>query len=430
MLLRKWIYILIASCALIYIFLAMYLFAPSSDPSMPDIIAKAHPVRVEFRDAVAAYIDMHKQAMDVKNTNARKDAKLLIFSPTGQLCNRMRGTVAAFTFAFLTNRVFVLRDFGYRETSSFFDLFESPGFDIEGPKRETEPGKPAEPGMPEFAKLPTDFINMNVDGREKSQQVEKFLCTDWGAHPNHIKMTGTDYLSSYLYRNPYLQAKIKSLFLDEDMFRPFLFWLFRPILEIVRRKDEFLASNRMTDGNCVAFHIRNEFPVSPEEWTAFRQCANATSSVPLNRGPDPGPGPPWFIATDSEEAIQIAKYNLNNNSVAYLPKTGFLKGAKLEGLRQALTDILIASSCDKIFLSPFSSFSRMIGLYARSPYTHVVTDFVMPEEDTHRTMTQIQPFCYRYLRKDECSWPGYNTSVNKLMQSATCYSPYMISDIC
>lgn len=393
----------------------------SDEESVSSIISKLHPVRDEFKVAVEEYIAMHRRV--VQNVGGElkpreKGVRVLQFSPTGQLCNRIRGTIAAFTFAFLTNRVFVLKGFGYRETSSYYQLFRSPGFFIEGPFSGTW-------------EQTSRFIDMQVDGGNKIQKVELFTCTDWSAVDEDISMTGTDYTTTFLYRNPYLQKRISELFLDEDIFRPILFWLFRPIAEIEMRRDEFLRSNNMLGSvesrpYTVAFHIRNEFPISPTEWTTYKDCAVAT--IPHNRKINHSPI--WFVATDSKEARGIAKYNLNNNSIFYTPAAGFLKGAMLEGLKQALTEILIASSCDSIFLTPFSSFSRIISLYARTPYTFVVTDYVMPEQDTHRTMTKIQDNCFRYIRKEECAWPGHMTSINSLLEKISCFSPYMISDIC
>jgi hypothetical protein len=393
--------------------------APTSntEESISEIISRFHPVRAEFKSAVDEYIQMHQRVMT--GLTPMEDVKILQFTPTGQLCNRMRGTIAAFSLAFLTNRVFILKSFGYRETSSYFELFKSPGFAIEGP-------------LPSSSDRNFEFINMGIDdGSDKVDMVQMFTCTDWSKFDGDLQLSGTDYTTTFLFRNPYLQRRVKELFLDEDIFRPILFWLFRPISEIETRRDDFLQKHNMLDsaGNrpyTIAFHIRNEFPISPNEWVAYKSCAEAT--VPHNR--KTGPDPIWFIATDSEPAQDVARYNLNNNSLVYTQPGGFLKGARLEGLRQALTEILIASSCDSIFLTPFSSFSRMISLYARTPYTYLVTDFVMPEKDTHRTLTKIQENCFRYLRKEECAWPGHMTSINELLSKISCYSPYMISDFC
>lgn len=148
----------------------------SSERSISEIISDFHPVRVEFKIAVEAYIKMHKSAIASRD----KNVKYLHFSPSGQLCNRMRGAIAAFTLAFLTDRVFILSDFGYRETRSFYDLFKSPGFDIE-----------ATTGM---SSRNSESIETSVDvGANSRSKVELFTCTDWSKNENDLFLSGTDY---------------------------------------------------------------------------------------------------------------------------------------------------------------------------------------------------------------------------------------------
>ena len=97
----------------------------------------------------------------------------------------------------------------------------------------------------------------------------------------------------------------------------------------------------------------------------------------------------WFVATDSENGRLWAETKLSRDIVLFSPER-FVAGRYRDGLKQALVDILIASESDQLFLSPFSSYSRIIALYARTPHTYVVTDYVMPEQDPHRTLIGIQ----------------------------------------
>ena len=120
---------------------------------------------------------------------------------------------------------------------------------------------------------------------------------------------------------------------------------------------------------------------------------------------------------------------LGNDTIMY-GGASFVRGNKVMGLKIALAEILIASSSDRLFLTPFSSFSRIIAMYASTPHVYMVSDYGIPEQDTHRTFTNIIDHCYRYNRRDECAWPGHKVSTNELLRNVTCYDESMISDIC
>ena len=135
------------------------------------------------------------------------------------------------------------------------------------------------------------------------------------------------------------------------------------------------------------------------------------------------------MSSDSQESKTKSKLMFGNDTIMY-DETNFVRGNKVMGLKIALAEILIASSSDRLFLSPFSSFSRVIGMYASTPHVYMVSDYGVPEQDTHRTFTNIVDHCYRYNRKDECAWPGHKVSSNDLLRNVTCYDESMISDIC
>lgn len=137
----------------------------------------------------------------------------------------------------------------------------------------------------------------------------------------------------------------------------------------------------------------------------------------------------WFVATDSEKGRHWAQTKLSQDIHIFSPER-FVVGSYKDGLKQALIDVLIASESDQLFLSPFSSYSRIIALYARTPYTYVVTDYVMPEQDPHRTLTQIGKHCYRFLSKEDCAWHGHIHSVAQDLTQISCYTPSMVPDYC
>lgn len=390
------------------------LTVPSNKTS--DLINSMYVIKQDFKVAIEKYINYHNSIIQSGDAQARRDAKYLSFTPSGQLCNRIRGTVTAFTFALLTNRIFTMSDFGYKETRSYFELFKTPGFDIEANTKG-------------YSKREETRISMELgqDMKAKTKKAEIFTCTNWDIIENDIHLYGTDYSTTFIYRNPYFEKRINELFIDEDLFRPILFWLFRPKDNIIKMKNDFITKFMLeTNGNVkysVGFHIRNEFPISESEWAAYRTCAKAVTPIEKKANST------WFIATDSETAQIHAKHMLRNNSLVY-DATPFAKGSQLAGLKQALAEILIVSSSDRIFLTPFSSFSRVISMYAKTPHVYLVTDNIMPEQDTHRTLTKIRHHCYRYIKKEECSWPGHLTSVNQILKKMKCYNPSMISDIC
>ena len=108
----------------------------------------------------------------------------------------------------------------------------------------------------------------------------------------------------------------------------------------------------------------------------------------------------------------------------------FVVGRYRDGLKQALVDILIASESDQLFLSPFSSYSSIIALYAHTPHTYVVTDYVMPEQDPHRTLTRVGKHCCRFMSKEDCAWHGHLHPVAQDLEHISCYTPSMVPDYC
>jgi hypothetical protein len=173
------------------------------------------------------------------------DAKFVVVAPSGQLCNQIRAVVATFTLAFLTDRVFVIEGFGYGETD-FHDLFEDPGFDITNTAG---------------VRLPEAGSSMPLDGNIES--AELFTCTDWSKRDETVlRFSGANYINTYLFRNPFFQKRLRTLFLDDDLYRPFLFWLFRPVPEVVQTKMDFLRN--LSGSYMLGFHIRTEFPISDE----------------------------------------------------------------------------------------------------------------------------------------------------------------------
>jgi hypothetical protein len=265
-----------------------------------------HPVRPAFLKAMKRYIALHRRILA---NDPKFEQKFVVATPSGQLCDHIRAIVSAFTFAFLTDRAFVMH-FGYGETR-YSDLFLDPGFDIENTH--------AADGFE------SKVVTMH-GGDVKT--AELFTCTDWSTlDVPVVHLPGASYINTYLYRNPYLQDKLTHLYLDDDMYRPILFWLFRPRPEIVRAKDDFIRTH-FRNSYLVTFHIRTSYPVSVDEFQAYRNCASAVIPPSVQNVPEVG-NVSWFVATDGDAARRRVLAELSPGAVFYSPDK-FVTGAYLE----------------------------------------------------------------------------------------------------
>jgi hypothetical protein len=71
---------------------------------------------------------------------------------------------------------------------------------------------------------------------------------------------------------------------------------------------------------------------------------------------------------------------------------------------QALADILIAAEADKVLLSPSSSYSGMIMLFAKTEQLMLVTDRkdmgqAGTDADPHKEFTPVAKHCYRFMSR-------------------------------
>ena len=71
---------------------------------------------------------------------------------------------------------------------------------------------------------------------------------------------------------------------------------------------------------------------------------------------------------------------------------------------QALADILIAAEADKILLSPSSSYSGMIMLFAQTDQLMLVTDRkdvgqAGTDADPHKEFTPVAKHCHRFMSR-------------------------------
>ena len=340
----------------------------------------AFAIKGAFKRRMADYAAMHNAAYAARGAE-RANFKFIEIAPSGQLCNRMRGVLSAFLLALLTDRVLVVPGFLYGETR-FLDLFEDPGF--------------AWYRAPPYSLPSSQSLSLS--------DAEALTCRDCrDISAGTIRLKGAYYAGTLVSRNPRLKAELRRLFHDDDLARPLLAHLFQPRADLLRTA---MATADALRGAAAAphmttFHLRSEFPVSAEEWAALRRCSEAV--LPLHVG---GAGRvARFAAADSMAMRGEAVERLGEGLGFYLED--FQKGSRRAGLQEALVDLLVASLGDQVFLSPFSSFSRVIALYVATPEVFVVTDGVMPQRDPHHKLEALGvPLCYRFHSKEPAGTSG------------------------
>jgi len=370
----------------------------------------------QYRDIIAIKPSLARKMEDyVRFHNEEQTAsdkssyRYIILRPSGQLCNHIRGVLSAFLIALLTNRILKVEGFAYGETS-FLDLFEDPGF------RFFEKGR----------------IMAGSTRRIQLESVETFACSDIRLWPEEaIYIAGPYYVGNALFKNHHFFSEMTDWFHDDDIARPLLAFLFQPrkdILETALRFKDSLMQGRKV---FVTYHIRSEFPVTDAEWQNYRNCAVAMLPNGVSKQ-----DARVFVATDSLKMrgtvqVQLAGSAGGIDDPAFYMPEEFLVGRFKKGLQQALVDILIASFGDHIFLSPFSSFSRVIMLYSQTPNTFVVTDHIMPEADPHRNLQLVHgKHCFRFYVKEPCGWHGHLHPLNEMLRKTSCFTPNMLTTVC
>mmetsp|Transcript_27257 Transcript_27257/g.85821 ORF Transcript_27257/g.85821 Transcript_27257/m.85821 type:complete len:545 (-) Transcript_27257:210-1844(-) len=372
----------------------------------------AFAIKEAFRAKMERYKGMYRDAAAGNAANY----KWIRVDPSGQLCNRIRILLSGFLIGLLTDRLVVCTNFGYGETK-FLDLFEDPGF---------------------------DFWSAGVGGaaarggrRLALDDPEVMTCKDIRDLPDQaVSILGAYYAGSVLQKNPYLQRELAELFHDDDYARPILAYVFQPRADIISQAQAFAAQTRGAAPLFVTYHLRSEFPVSPPEWKGYRDCTRAVIPKfipPSNHGTDVA----TFVATDSVPMRDEVTANLGTaagglKNPTYFSPDVFHKGSKRLGLQNALIDVLVASYGDHIFLSPFSSFSRMIMLYAPSRNVYLVTDNVMPERDPHFKLEAMDGIehCYKFYSKEPCGWNGHLKSMTQRLKESSCWTPSMQIEYC
>ncbi|KAA0152922.1 hypothetical protein FNF29_03446 [Cafeteria roenbergensis] len=335
--------------------------------------------------------------------------------------NRVRFVASCLLLAMVSDRALVVR-FRQGYYASLADLFESPGFAWEASGDDkVASGRAIDP--------------------KDSQQL---LCGDLGpdgAGPA-LSVSGNYYFMPFVANNPLYRAKARRWFPNGDIFGTMARVVFRPGPQVRDMMDTLLLDlgrkAGLPDGErwtCeLGFQIRNDNDpvrrpqISAKEWDLYRKCA--AELLPRSRRKDPR----VFVATDSDPSRKICSEEVPYPFEVY---GDFERSNNPKGVRKALVDLLVFSTCDIMLTSPWSSYGRVASVYAgREAY--FVTDWGVPTGEPHRRFLDIlrdedgKSGCFRFLRTEPCPWQGPKGELgfNDVVRTTTCWDASMFSDVC
>jgi hypothetical protein len=142
------------------------------------------PIQPMLKSAFERYKRLHADMLAGKIP-----ARVLLYKPGGQLCNILRGTIAALLFALLTDRALLLEN-SHAWYNNYYDIFEKPGFDIQYDRAVHH----------KLVAQPTSGLSLDRDW-------EQLLCgnlTEAFDAPL-VRVTAARYFSPFIYRNPLYQ---------------------------------------------------------------------------------------------------------------------------------------------------------------------------------------------------------------------------------
>jgi hypothetical protein len=265
------------------------------------------------------------------------------------------------------------------------------------------------------------------------------LCSDydtqWAAEVIHVE--GNFYWSTFIEKNPIYDHFFRTYFRNGQVGQQLLHVLFHPHPEVLQAKNKWLQNHGIfnhdvlnnTSKYLITFQLRNDDinnhpQISQEEYETYKSCS--INNIPHTIEKD---NIIWFAATDTLKSREVTTMSMNDRNITYY-KDEFLTGGSVEGLRMALVDILIAAEGKQIFVSPWSSYGRMIALYNTDSPIYMVSDNVLPKADVHRVFTSMEKHCYRLLSREECPWFESSSTYSKIIEGMKCYKPSMKLDFC
>jgi hypothetical protein len=371
---------------------------------------------------LSAYAKLHNRIISSKATGP---SHILNCKPSAQMGNRIRFVASCLLFAMVSDRALLVafKD-GYY--ASLDDLFVSPGFEWERGAAEGTIGASFGSSLP-----PKSF--------------EQMLCGDLGADGlgDAVTIDGNFFFMPYVAKNPRYSAKVKRWFPDGNIFGAMTRTVFTPNEQVHSMMDNFLLQLGKRHGlpegqrwSCdVGFQIRNDNDparhpqISDKEWQLYRKCAEQL--LPRSKRESPNA----FVATDSEESRAICKREIPFKFDFF---GDFKRSNNPDGVRRALVDLLLFSSCDVMLVSPWSSYGRVASVYA-GRQAYFVTDWVMPIGEPHRRYLDVlrdeedaKAGCFRFQSTEPCPWHGPKGAqgFNDVIKTTTCWDASMLSDTC
>ncbi|GAB5368898.1 hypothetical protein AAMO2058_001358900 [Amorphochlora amoebiformis] len=306
------------------------------------------------------------------------DAKYVLCAPGAQLGNRLRFVVACFALALVTERVLVVTmKSGYH--ASLEDIFDLQSFPLDAHKFNSAPGGGTSFGFP--------------------HSNERLTCQDpreW--KETAVSFSGAYYFVPHIFYNPHLTQTILDLFPEGKVAERIQRTLLRPHKEVMKIVDAEYRRLKMDEASyLIAMQIRGNKPpaqqfwISKPEFESYDKCG--TELTPKNmRG-----NIKHFWACDSGLAIRETK-----NSI--LGKTGkglhrwepedFVKSGTVNGVRNALADILLQAKCDELLICAWSSYGQVAAAYHMAP-SYMITDFDKPDGWDYADSGTVVNMCYK-----------------------------------
>eukprot|EP01065_Artemidia_motanka_P040005 TRINITY_DN4952_c0_g1_i1.p1 TRINITY_DN4952_c0_g1~~TRINITY_DN4952_c0_g1_i1.p1 ORF type:complete len:355 (+),score=117.14 TRINITY_DN4952_c0_g1_i1:187-1251(+) len=326
---------------------------------------------------------------------------------------------SGFMFALLTKRVLTVEDSGFY--ASMNDLFDPPGFDwLRRTSRLDAGATISNPHAPPW--LHTDpLLCQNLSKAYKSKGVSFAV---------------NQYLVPYMAWNPHYRGSLEALFKREaggwgedelvDLFQPVARFLFRPVAELRRMRDEFVEK-QFSGRPVVSLQVRSgaDFTshfMTKADWRLYAECGRESLSRDGRTL--------YFVATDTEKGRDAAKAHLGADNVVFGPGP-FLRSNNPRGVRMALLDVMLLAEADVLVTTAWSSFGYMAaGLHGRRSFR--VTD-VVPGGETAVPLSQEQFYMgvpHKSDRRVACRQVSYQPCFHKFAnwgaRRASCYTPDMV----
>lgn len=393
-------------------------------PATPAGSAAADPRDVALLAALADYRLLHARMLSAKTSPLERH--IVKCEPSAQMGNRVRFVASCLLLAMVSDRALVV-SFKDGYYAGLDELFENPGFAWEMGVAAEGAGGLATQG------------SRSLDPKA----FESFVCADLGAPMGGtLSVAGNFFFLPFVAANPLYRDRVRAWFPDGNVFGGMARTVFRPAAEVRELMDGFLLDAGRKAGlpegepwRCdLGFQIRNDNDpvnspqVSGKEWELYRKCA--ADLLPRGKRDKPA----VFVATDSEASREIC-----TKEVPYPFEVfgNFQRSNNPDGVRRALVDLLVFSTCDVMLVSPWSSYGRVASVYA-GRQAYFVTDWVMPIGEPHRKFVDVlkhedgRSGCFKFLRTEPCPWhgPRGDLGFNDVIRKTSCWDASMFSDVC